>query len=121
MCSSELMRFLRASLGVVLAAALACPAAQAANPLAGKRIFMDCQAATEVTAPQYNPWYWFQHYQGRDGTKASLIGKIAKVPGTKWFAGNSIRPTPTKLLDRWLARVDDPQLGGPGCETPLAQ
>src|SRR4051812_7284953 len=119
MCSSELMRFLRTSLGVVLAAALACPAAHAANPLAGQRIFIDCQAATEVTAPQFNAWYWLQHYQGRDSAKASLIAKIAKVPVAKWFAGNSIRPTPTKLEDRFLARVDDPQLGGPNCETAL--
>src|SRR5215216_1559047 len=122
MCSRELMRLLRTSLpGAVLVAVLACPTAQAANPLAGKRIFMDCQAATEVTAPQYNPWYWFQHYQGRDATKASLLGRIAKVPSVKHFAGNSIRPTPTKIVDRWLARVDDPQLGGPNCQTPLAQ
>jgi Glycosyl hydrolases family 6 len=117
------MRLLRTSplLGALLAAVLVCPSAQAANPLAGKRIFMDCQAGTEVTAPQYNPWYWFHHYQGRDATKANLIGKIAKVPAVKHFAGNSIRPSPTKIVDRWMARVDDPQLGGPNCDTPLAQ
>jgi hypothetical protein len=116
------MRTLRASLGVlVLAAAFACPPAHAVNPLAGKRIFMDCQAATEVTAPTYNPWYWFHHYQGRNAAKADLIGRIAKVPAVKHFAGNSIRPTPTKIVDRYLARVDDPQLGGPNCETPLAE
>lgn len=82
---------------------------------------MDCQAATEVTAPQYSPWYWFHYYQGRDATKAKLIGKIAKVPAVKHFAGNSIRPLPTKMVDRWLARVDDPQVGGPNCDTPLEQ
>ena len=121
MCSSELMRFLRTSLGLALAAAIACPAAHAANPLAGKKIFIDCQAATEVTAPQFNSWYWFHHYQGDNAAKATLIGKIAKVPVAKWFAGNSIRPTPTKLEDRFLARVDDPQVGGSNCDTPLAQ
>ena len=117
------MRLLRKSLllGAALVAVLACPSAQAANPLAGKRIFMDCQAATEVTAPQYNPWYWFHYYQDRDATKANLIGKIAKVPTVKHFAGNSIRPDPTKIVDRWMARVDDPQLGGPNCDTPLAR
>lgn len=122
MCSRELMRLLRTSLiAGLLAAVLACPTAQAANPLAGKRVFIDCQAGTEVTAPKYNPWYWFWHYQGRDATKANLIGKIAKVPAAKWFAGNSIRPSPTKIVDRWLARVDDPQMGGPNCDTPLEQ
>jgi hypothetical protein len=93
----------------------------AANPLSGHQVFLDCQAATEQTAPQYNAWYWFQHYQGRDDARAALIGKIAKVPVAKWFAGNSIRPTPTKLEDRFLARVDDPTLGGPNCTTPLGQ
>src|SRR3954452_9834092 len=120
MSSKELMRLLRKSLlGAVLAAVLGCPSAQAANPLAGKRIFMDCQAGTEVTAPTYNPWYWFHHYQGRNATKANLIERIAKVPSVKHFAGNSIRPTPTKMVDRYLARVDDPQIGGPNCDTPL--
>src|SRR3954470_2356634 len=121
MCSTELMRLLRTSLlAVAMAVAvLGCPSAQAANPLASKQVFMDCQAATEVTAPQYNPWYWFHHYQGRDATKANLIGRIAKVPTVKHFAGNSIRPSPTKMVDRFMARVDDPQLGGPNCETPL--
>ena len=115
------MRLLRTSLLSLVAVAILCPAAQAANPLAGKRIFMDCQAATEVTAPSYQPWYWFHHYQERDPAKARLIERIAKVPTVKNFAGNSIRPLPTKMLDRWLARVDDPQLGGPNCKTPLAQ
>jgi len=32
MCSSELIRFLRGSLGVGVAAVVACPAARAANP-----------------------------------------------------------------------------------------
>lgn len=115
------MRCLRTSLlaAVVATAVLGCPTAQAANPLAGKRVFLDCQAATEVNAPKYEPWYWFHYYQGRNETKARLIAKIAKVPRVKNFAGNSIRPLPTKMLDRWLARVDDPQLGGPNCQTPL--
>src|SRR3954449_3956301 len=122
MSSKELMRLLRKSLlGALLVAVLGCPSAQAANPLAGKRIFMDCQAATEVTAPQFNPWYWFHYYQGRDSAKAGLLGRIAKVPPVKHFAGDSIRPDPTKIVDRWMARVDDPQLGGPNCDTPLAQ
>ena len=95
------MRLLRKSLlGALLVAVLGCPSAQAANPLAGKRIFMDCQAATEVTAPQFNPWYWFHYYQGRDSAKAGLIGRIAKVPTVKHFAGDSIRPDPTKIVDR---------------------
>ncbi len=122
MCSSELMRLLRTSLpAALLALVLTCPAAQAANPLAGKQVFIDCQAATEVTAPTFQPWYWFHYYQGRDAAKAALLGKIAKVPTVKHFAGDSIRPSPTKIVDRWLARVDDPQLGGPNCDTPLAQ
>src|SRR3954462_3787250 len=89
MCSTELMRLLRRSLiAVLLAAVLACPPAQAANPLAGKQVFIDCQAGTEVTAPNFNSWYWFWHYQGHDADKPNLIGKIAKVPVAKWFAGN---------------------------------
>src|SRR5881275_2735090 len=107
------------AVGVALVAD--APIAHAANPLAGHRIFIDCQAATEQSAPKFNSWYWFQRYQGNDAQKASLIGKIAKVPVAKWFAGDSIRPTPTKLEDRFLARVDDPQLGGANCETPLGQ
>lgn len=122
MCSNELMRLLRTSLLAALVTAIVVsPAAHAANPLAGKQIFLDCQAGTEVTAPQYQPWYWFHYYQGRDATKADLIGKIAKVPTVKHFAGDSIRPLPTKMVDRYMARVDDPQLGGPNCETPLAR
>src|SRR4051794_6526653 len=121
MCSIEVMR--RLSLTATVVAALAgflCPPANAANPLAGQRIFIDCEAATEQSAPQFNSWYWFHHYEDAgDGSKASLIGKIAKVPVAKWFAGNSIRPTPTKLADRFLARVDDPKVGGPDCRTPL--
>jgi hypothetical protein len=111
-----------AATAIFLAAlALVAAPAMAASPLAGHQVFIDCQAATEQSAPQFNSWYWFQHYQGRDATKASLIGKIAKVPVAKWFAGNSIRPTPTKLADRYLARVDDPALGGSNCTTPLNQ
>jgi hypothetical protein len=108
-----------AAAGVLAALPLYAGPANASSPLAGQRIFIDCQAATEQTAPRFNAWYWFQRYQGRDPAKAALIGKIAKVPAAKWFAGDSIRPTPTKLEDRFLARVDDPQLGGPNCETPL--
>jgi hypothetical protein len=93
--------------------------ASAASPLAGKRPFIDCQAAQEQTSPKFNAWYWFQRYNGSSATKAGLIGKIAKVPAAKWFAGDSIRPTPTKLEDRFLARVDDPQFGGADCTTPL--
>lgn len=95
--------------------------ARAASPLAGKHVFIDCAAAAEQTSPQFNSWYWFHHYQGSNATKANLIGKIAKVPVAKWFAGNSIRPLPTKLEDRFLARVDDPQVGGPNCDTPLPE
>ena len=95
--------------------------ALAASPLAGHKIFIDCEAATEQSAPRFNPWYWFQHYQRSDPAKASLLGKIAKVPVAKWFAGDSIRPTPTKLEDRFLARVDDPKVGGSTCDTPLDQ
>jgi len=106
---------------IAATAALVCPPAQAANPLTGQRIFIDCEASTEQTAPKFNSWYWFHHYQGRDSAKASLIGKIAKVPVAKWFAGDGVRPLPTKLEDRFLARVDDPQVGGPDCETPLSR
>lgn len=113
------MMALVVAIGVLLLAP--APFAHAANPLAGKRIFMDCQAATEESAPRFNPWYWFHRYEGSDPQKAGLIGKIAKVPAAKWFAGNSIRPLPTKLEDRFLARVDDPQLGGADCDTPLGQ
>src|SRR4051794_5455044 len=117
------------SKGLIVAAAcclsafalLTAETALGANPLSGRHIFMDCQAATEQSAPTYNPWYWFQHYQGRDPAKANLLGRIAKVPTVKHFAGNSIRPNPTKIVDRWMARVDDPQLGGPNCQTPLDQ
>lgn len=112
----RMMAFVLA-VGVALVAH--APIARAANPLAGHRIFIDCQAATEQSAPRFNSFYWFQHYEGNDAQKASLIGKIAKVPVAKWFAGDSIRPTPTKLEDRFLARVDDPQFGGPNCDTPL--
>src|SRR5947207_11217257 len=99
-----------AAVAIATVVALVCPAAHAANPLAGQRIFLDCQASTEQTAPQYNPWYWLHHYQGVGDTKAALIAKIAKVPVAKWFAGDGVRPLPTKLEDRYLARVDDPQV-----------
>jgi hypothetical protein len=103
------------------AAALASPyPAEAASPLAGKRQFIDCQASQEQTSPEFNAWYWVHHYQDSDARKAGLISKIAKVPTAKWFAGDSIRPLPTKLEDRFLARVDDPQVGGSNCDTPLA-
>jgi hypothetical protein len=103
---------------VLIALVLPYPA-RAASPLAGKRQFIDCQAAQEQTSPKYNPWYWFHRYEGSDAGKAGLIAKIAKVPTTKWFAGDSVRPLPTKLADRYLARVDDPQFGGVDCRTPL--
>src|SRR5215216_1316837 len=102
------------------AAALAAPyPAEAASPLAGKRQFIDCQASQEQTSPKFNAWYWVHHYQDSNVQKAGLISKIAKVPTAKWFAGDSIRPLPTKLEDRFLARVDDPQVGGSNCDTPL--
>ena len=94
-------------------------AAQAQNPLAGKQPFLDCEAWREQSAASYQPWYWFHRYKDSSPSKAALLGKIAKVPGTKWFAGDSIRPLPTKMLERFLARVDDPQWGGPECDTPL--
>jgi len=122
MFSSEVMRRLCLTATAIAAtAALLCPPAQAANPLAGQRIFLDCQAATEQSAPRFNPWYWFHRYQDSDSAKAALIGKIAKVPAAKWFAGDSVRPLPTKLEDRFLARVDDPQMGGENCDTFLDQ
>jgi endoglucanase len=105
-------------LGIALL--VGAPEARAANPLAGQRQFLDCQAATESTAPRYNPWYWFHHYQRNDPARAALLGKIAKVPAVKWFAGDGVRPLPTKLVDRYLAKVDSPQLGGRDCRTPLA-
>jgi Glycosyl hydrolases family 6 len=113
-----ILAFALASCGGVLGPA---QLARAANPLTGKQVFIDCQAATEQSAPRFNPWYWFHHYQDSDPQKAALLGKIAKVPVAKWFAGDSIRPLPTKLEDRFLARVEDPGLGGPNCETPLGQ
>src|SRR3954454_7276627 len=112
MCSMEVMRRLSLTATVVAAVAgFLGPPANAANPLAGQRIFIDCEAATEQSAPQFNSWYWFHHYEDTgNGSKASLIGKIAKVPVAKWFSVNSIRPTPTKLEDRLLARVDHPKV-----------
>jgi hypothetical protein len=80
---------------------------------------MDCEEATQQSAPRFSPWYWFHYYQDRDPAKARLLGKIAKVPAVKNFAGDSVRPLPTKQVDRWLAHVDEPTLGGPNCDTPL--
>jgi endoglucanase len=107
-----------------LSLVMAAPAAADApgNPLRGKRQFLDCEASMEQNAPKYNPWYHARRYRrlGQFGN-ARLIEKIAKVPQVKWFAGNSIRPTPTRMVERFLARVDDPKWGGPQCNTPLPQ
>ena len=103
---------------VVAAVANAAPA-QAQSPLAGKQPFLDCEAWKEQSAPKYQPWYWFHRYKGSEPAKAALLAKIARVPGVKHFAGDSIRPLPTKMAERYLARVDDPQWGGPECDTPL--
>ena len=85
------------------------------NPLAGKRIFMDCEASHQSSAAKYNPWYAVR----RNPRYASELRKIAEVPGTKWFAG--IKELPTRPVERFFANVDDPQYGGPSCSTPLAR
>ena len=86
-----------------------------ANPLRGKRLFMDCEASHQSTAPRYNVWYAVR----RHPRHAGALRKIAEVPGTKWFAG--IEELPTRAVERFFANVDDPQYGGPSCSTPLAR
>jgi hypothetical protein len=86
------------------------------NPFIGQRQFLDCEASHERSAARTNAWYWARHLPR---PQAALVERIAKVPTAKWFAGNSIRPRPTKMLERYLARVDDPKWGGPRCATRL--
>ena len=86
-----------------------------ANPLRGKRLFMDCEASHQSSARKYNAWYAVRH----NPRHASQLRKIAQVPGTKWFAG--IQERPTRAVERFFANVDDPQYGGPSCSTRLAR
>jgi cellulase/cellobiase CelA1 len=88
------------------------------TPFAGRQLFMDCEAGREATARKYSAWYWVHH---SSPGKAKLLRRIAEVPQAKWFTGSGVRPSPSKLLARYLARVDDPRLGGPNCSTPLPE
>ncbi len=107
------------SLVIVAALALTCaPTAFAGssdptNPLVGKRVYMDCDAAHQSTGKLYNPWnaLW------RNPAHANHLRKVAQVPGAKWFAGISERPT--RHVERYFANVDDPQWGGKSCRTRL--
>ncbi len=83
------------------------------NPLVGKRIFMDCESSHQSSARLYSPWHAVRRYPRH----AKLLHKIAEVPAAKWFAG--IEELPTRHVERYLASVDDPQWGGPSCNTRL--
>jgi hypothetical protein len=112
---------LAASLVLLGSVGLATPAAAsetAGNPFVGQRQFLDCEASHERSAARNNPWYWARRLPR---PQAALVERIAKVPAAKWFAGDSVRPRPTKMLERYLARVDDPKWGGPRCTTRLGR
>ena len=114
-----LIRSISRSLVVAAALTLACaPSALAGasdptNPLLGKRIFMDCDAAHQSSARLYNPW----HAVWKNPQHAETLKKVAQVPTAKWFAG--IRERPTRHVERYFANVDDPQWGGESCRTRL--
>ncbi len=83
------------------------------NPLVGKRQFMDCAASHIGGSLKYNPWHFARKYRKYE----TLIRKTAEVPQAKWFAG--IQEKPTRQVANYLAEVDNPTWGGPGCATRL--
>jgi Glycosyl hydrolases family 6 len=113
---------------VLLALALHSAARSAAsvstgNPLVGHQVYADCDGSHESTSRYYKAWYWVRKLgntrQGR------LVRRIAQVPGVKWFTTVApSRHSPYRmgrLAERFFAQVDDPNYGGPTCDTHLAR
>jgi hypothetical protein len=95
-------------------------AAQGANPLAGKRQFLDCEQGHLRGAAPYSIWpsVWkYQRAGARD--KVAQLEKIARVPQAKWLAGDGVRPLPGSALSNYVGNVVAPPWGGPDCDTPL--
>jgi glycosyl hydrolase family 6 len=85
-----------------------------ANPLAGRRQFINCEALSSPNQG-WNPW--LRAHQAR-GTARTLLERLAKTPVTFSFAGTAAQDI-GKRMERYMAAVDHPPLGGPDCRTPL--
>ena len=114
-------RALLVSLLLLLSLASSAGATAPGSPFAGRQQFLDCDGNHESSSATYKAWPWVWRYQHSDPGKAALLAKIAKVPTVKWFAGGGIldRNRMRRVVERYLAAVDDPQFGGPNCRTPL--
>jgi Glycosyl hydrolases family 6 len=117
-----------AVLVVLCLAALHAPgrspaAVSAGNPLAGEQLYADCDGSHESTSRYYKAWYWAR--QLGNTTDGNLLRRIAEVPGVKWFT--TVAPSKHnpyrmgRLTERFFAQVDDPNYGGPSCDTHLAR
>lgn len=111
---------MRAVLAVALALAAliaGAPSASAAgNPLAGQRLYMDCESGHIAGARPYSAWW---NVYTASGTTRALFEKIAKVPGTKWFAGIDSAANLRRQVERFFAGVDHPAYGGANCSRAL--
>src|SRR4051794_16053037 len=108
---------------LALVAPLALPSgAQAAhpvgpNPLQGRQLFVDCENGWQAGARPFSAW---GHVFAARGPSRALLERIARVPGTKWFAEIDSTSRLRRQVERFLAAVDHPQYGGADCRRPLS-
>lgn len=111
----------RLAMAACAVALIGAGSAQAANPLVGKRQFIDCEQGHLRGAAPYSVWPSVWKYQARnDAKKVALLEKIAHVPQVKWLAGNGVRPLPGSALANYVANVVSPPWGGPNCDDRLS-
>jgi hypothetical protein len=90
-------------------------AANPTNPLAGHRQFLNCETLTSPNQG-FNPW--LRVHQATGKTRAALL-RLAHVPTVWSFAGTSERDI-GKRMERYMAEVDHPAIGGSDCSAPLS-
>lgn len=110
-------------LALLTAVVLLVPATTGAqaNPLAGKRQFIDCEQGHLRGAAPYSVWPSLWKYQrAGDARRVALLRKIANVPQVKWLAGDGLRPRPDRALGNYVANVVRPPWGGASCARRLS-